>query len=85
MPTEDHSKVRAKLDELNGGSLGGLIHVRSVEWVALEGFNALTKFDFLSNGGAVFTPTAGYPVKIFVNTSTGEMKIFPAAQFLRNH
>lgn len=48
----------------------------------IEGYYALTKFEFpKGSAGAVFTPSVGVPVKAFMNTNTGEIRIFAANFF----
>ncbi len=50
-------------------------------WIPVEGFNTITKLDFDATGGAIFNPNSGYPLKAFINTSTGEVKVFDARRF----
>lgn len=47
-------------------------------WAEIPGYFALTKFDYPNedNSGAVFNPSFGVPVKVFMNTETGEIKTF---------
>lgn len=75
MLPEDPTLIANKIRELNG-------EVRT-DWFALPGLHAFTKFDYLQGGGAMFTPTVGYPIKVFMNGATGETRIFPAALFLQ--
>lgn len=46
-------------------------------WTSVDGVHALTQ---VSKEGEVynFNPAAGVVVKIFINTTTGEIKLFPA-------
>lgn len=74
MPAEDPILVAHKLTELNG-TIGG--------WFALPGFHAFTKFEYLQAGGASFSPMVGYPIKVFMNGTTGEIRVFPAGVFLQ--
>lgn len=76
MPIESDDLVTAKINALNESSPEG-----EKTWLALNGFNALVQFNFLPNNGASFTGNSGYPVKVFVNPTTGEVKMFPAIQF----
>jgi hypothetical protein len=70
---ENRIKVQEKINELNQSSPG---------WVDVAGFHAITSFEFPVYGkGATFNPSAGFPVKIFVNNITGEVKLFAAALF----
>lgn len=50
-------------------------------WIPIDGFSTITNLAFDINGGAVFNPNSGYPLKGFVNASTGEVKIFDARKF----
>ena len=54
-------------------------------WVPIDGFNTITTLSFNANGGAVFNANSGYPLKGFLNTSTGEIKIFDARRFYANN
>lgn len=53
-------------------------------WVPVQGFNAITKFEFGPSGSFVFTPIVGFPVKAFLNTQTGEVKMYDARNFIIN-
>ena len=46
--------------------------------VVPTGYYALTEVEILSSGNkrATFMPNRGIPVKVFVNTKTGEVKTF---------
>lgn len=71
---ESQQKVNAKLAELQQAT--------GHRWLQVNGFNAITGFDYGANGqGANFNPGFGYPVKIFIDSVSGEMKLFPAELF----
>lgn len=72
----DPQKIQEKLAELNSGLTTPL-------WVIAEGINAITTMT-LQEGKIIFNPNIGYPVKIFTNTKTGEIKIFDARIFKAN-
>lgn len=74
---EDLQKIQNKINELNG--FGGT-------WIAADGTNALIKVqgDFRTNANVVFMPASGIPVKVFLNTLNGEIKMFPAILFERD-
>lgn len=50
-------------------------------WNAIEGYFALTGFEFDKGNGNVFNPSFGVPVKVFMNTTTGEIRVFSAYFF----
>jgi hypothetical protein len=92
---ENRSKVLEKIEELNresaglstspvGGGLPGLIsvfpHTVPQVWQEFPGYHALTKFDY-NNKAPIFTPSSGVPVKVFLNSNTGEIRIFLASIF----
>ena len=52
-------------------------------WIELEGGNVLTKYDLNASGQVVFQANAGYLVKGFLNTRTGEVKLFSVQRFVR--
>lgn len=80
---ENPLRVQAKVNELNlaeprEGGMGGLLMPQAVStaWTAVPGYFALTGFN--NTGGIpAFNANYGYIVKIFVNSKTGEMKIYP--------
>ncbi len=82
---ENPGKVEAKIGELNRQepkpktSIGFPLHTPLV-WKAVPGYFALTGFNY-GQGNPQFNPSYGYPVKVFVNERTGEMRIFPASLF----
>jgi hypothetical protein len=75
---EDNEKILVKRRELNGGENG--------PWIAVDGTNALIKVqgDFRTNTNVVFMPASGIPVKVFMNTINGEIRMFPAILFERD-
>lgn len=70
---ENPPKVQAMLTELNKGH-------SSRPWIAVDGFNVMPEALLNPAGGYVIT-SKGYNVKIFINTDTGEIKLFPASLF----
>lgn len=50
-------------------------------WVPVDGFFTATNLSFKLDSTPVFNPNAGYPLKLFVNTRTGEVKMFDARRF----
>ena len=89
---ENHFKVEAKIIELNkedyakahpsNAGLIGVLQTQSIPkvWQEFMGYSALTKFDY-NNGAPTFNPSSGVPVKAFLNTRTGEIRIFLASIF----
>lgn len=78
---EDTTKVQKKVDELNSKEKPG-----NQGWTALNGYNALTRFEFGdSTKGATFYPSSGIPVKVFINAADGEIRVFPATFFEVNY
>lgn len=50
-------------------------------WVPIDGFYTMTSLSFDANSNPVFNGNAGYPLKGFLSSSTGEVKIFDARKF----
>jgi hypothetical protein len=50
-------------------------------WIPADGFFTTTGLTFKFDASPVFNPNAGYPLKLFVNTRTGEVKMFDARRF----
>ena len=73
---ENVQKVQRIVNELNKG-------LPSRPWVAVPGFNVMTAISF-HNGGAspTFDANTGYPVKVFVNNLTGEVKTYSVYMFM---
>ena len=74
---ESKEKVNRKLIELNSREEGK-------PWMPGEGLHALTKFNFKQPDGSdvpEFTGNTGLPVKAFVHSITGEIKLFAAVLF----
>lgn len=65
----DPVKLAAKLSELGPG------------WIFADGLHALTKVQFENGPDPVFYPSSGIPIKVFMNTDTGEIRMFPIAIF----
>ena len=72
MPAIDPIKVAAKLAELNALNQG--------TWIEGAGLHAVTQFESIDNG-VKFNPYVGFPLKIFVNLQTGEVKTYSARAF----
>ena len=53
-------------------------------WVPVDGFFTTTSLGFKSDSTPIFNPNAGYPLKLFVNNQTGEVKMFDARRFYAN-
>lgn len=74
-PQEDKKKVNDKIEYLKkeyGGS-----------WIQLIGFNALTIASYEVTG-IIYNPSVGTPVKAFINTQTGEIKVYDARFFFKD-
>ena len=50
-------------------------------WMPIDGFNTMTGLDYTISGTPIFNGNRGYPLKGFVNTATGEVKVFDARRF----
>ena len=73
---ESVQKVQRKLNDLNKG-------ITSRPWVAVPGFNVMTTITFNAGGiSPTFDANTGYPVKVFVNNLTGEVKTYSAYAFM---
>lgn len=66
----DSDKVQAQLNRLNRGL------ARPVWEVSTSQFYALTTVTFKPDGSASFNPAQGHVGLAFINSSTGEIKIF---------
>lgn len=77
---EVQSKIDSKIGELNLESANGDAASVQPVWQYYTGYHALTKFDF-NSGKPIFTPSSGVPVKAFLNTRTGEIRVFSANIF----
>lgn len=74
---EDDNKVAAKIAELQKQT--------GHKWVQATGFYAITGFEFEKpNQSPNFNPAHGVPVKIFIDTVTGEIRTFAASIFRRD-
>jgi hypothetical protein len=45
-------------------------------WQPINDTHTLTKVDLTNDASPTFIPTSGIPVKAFINTQTGEIRIF---------
>lgn len=70
---ENPRKVQLRLNALNFNQPGR-------PWIAVPGFNVMTGIRF-DGDSAVFEPNRGYPVKVFVNKKTGEVRTYAAYAF----
>lgn len=70
----DPQKIQQQVNALNVDTPGQI-------WIVLDGFSALTTVEFKDDGPATFDPSRGLPLKTFINTVTGEVKIFHANMF----
>lgn len=85
---ENLQKVQQKVDELNKRDqrsglpmVPGILGQKSTpQWVAIEGYFALTGFSNKS-GQSVFNSAFGVPVKVFLNNKTGAIEIFSSNLF----
>lgn len=50
-------------------------------WLPINGFNTMVQMSPSSNTAMNINTNGGYPLKGFVNTSTGEVKVFDARKF----
>lgn len=72
---ENLIKVKKRVDMLNKGK-------SSNPWFAFDGFHALTKFKFgKGDESPTFYPSSGIILKVFINSETGELRVFPAKAF----
>ncbi len=72
---ENNKKVQEVLKELNGER-------KKPIWFPVDGFKLLPEVTYKKARKDVsINPSSGYPVKIFVNIQTGEIKVFAAILF----
>lgn len=67
--------------------LAALNHGRAAEnplWIEITGLKILPRLEVDDIGKITVTPTAGFPVKAFLNKETGEVKMFTARRFGRS-
>ncbi len=50
-------------------------------WQPVDGFFTATSLGYEVTGTPVFNGNAGYPLKLFINLRTGEVKMFDARKF----
>jgi hypothetical protein len=70
----NQEKIDAKVAELKAET--------KYDWIALSNTTALTRVDISDPKNPSFSPASGYPVLGFVNTTTGEVRIFSVQMFL---
>ena len=72
---EDKAKVDEVISELNGD-------LKSPIWFPVDGFKLFPNISYKPGRKDVtVTPSSGYPVKLFVNVNTGEVKAYAASLF----
>lgn len=71
---EDTTKVNAKVDSLNANE-------PDAPWHPLDGFHQVTAVKFTGDHRTDITVDQGYPLKGFVNVTSGEVKFFSAYLF----
>jgi len=76
MPPINLQLVQNKVTELNATGMPG-----APNWIATDGLRTLTGMN-VENEVITFTPNNGIPLKVFVNTESGEIKIFDARKFI---
>ena len=78
---ENQIKVQTKINELNASEIRPGFP-NPTEWTAIGGYFSMTGFDFNhGKGQPIFNPSFGVPVKVFMNSRTGEVKTFSAYFF----
>lgn len=70
---EDVEKVNSKLKELKEQT--------GDKWVEINGFVSLMSAELTGARSSSFKTDSGYPVKAFINTNTGEVRLFKARMF----
>lgn len=79
---EDPKQVQKQINLLNKESHGNKTGDPPDVWIAIDGYNAITKFKFGKNGEqSAFNPNFGLPIKLFIHVEKGEIRIFPAGGF----
>lgn len=53
----------------------------SESWIPVDGFNFMNAVKINPNNTITLEKSKGYPVKLFLNTATGEVKVFNASRF----
>ena len=71
----NHQKIQQKAQELNAKD-------NTNSWVAVSGMNTFASFKITEDGKVNMGLDEGYPIQIFFNTNTQEIKMFPGAIFL---
>lgn len=72
----DQNKVNIFLAALNQSTPN--------RWVEIQGTNALVRLDISEDRIATFQGNSGFPVKGFIDTVTGEIKLITARRFTRD-
>lgn len=75
IPYIDQTKIQNQLNSLNHG-------LESPQWSFVNGENAFMGFNIDPSGKASFAGNVGYPVKLFFNSTTNELKMFPLTLFI---
>lgn len=70
---ENRQKVADKIRDLN-------LLVDGEVWIEVDGYVAMTKVELGANA-ATFHANQGLPCKVFFNSTSGEIKLFPAKLF----
>ncbi len=50
-------------------------------WIPLSGHKSYVEMQYDLSGTPIFNPSLGFPVKLFWNQATGEIKAFDARKF----
>jgi hypothetical protein len=74
---EDSTLVDKKLAELKKQT--------GHTWDHVKNFGAITKVDLSDVANPHFLPGTGYPIKTFVDLTTGEVKIYSAQSFFKKN
>ncbi len=74
---EDPQKVQNKVDELTKSIPGS-------KWVPISGFVTLPDAEYKTRDEVKFNLDIGFVLKVFLNTTNGEAKLFSAKRFFKN-
>ena len=77
---ENPQKVQQKVQELNAMEPRNPFGEIIPQWIGIQDYFAITGFHF-NNGHPLFDAKFGFPLKAFLNTKTGEIKVFSASFF----
>lgn len=76
--------INQKIGELNRESWerNGKVPLAVIPqlWQPIDGYMAITGFEY-KNGMAIFNANKGFPVKSFLNSQTGEVRMYAASLF----